>query len=152
MVWETRFMSQIFQRLRQKRSSVSHVYPDGGETGPALAFRAVLQFGPPHSDSVACSLRRRRRSNSRLDVIKRFVHVASLRRTLASTDLCFHPRLRASCSNPGRPMGICSRLSGRKTAARAVRSAPVALPGHTPLPPPKSLLKGWGTMKIATTI
>ena len=80
-------MSQTFQRLRQKRSPVSHVYHDGGATGPALAFRAVLQFGPPPSNSVAWSFRQRRRSNSRLDVIKRFVHVEASQRNLAATKM-----------------------------------------------------------------
>ena len=91
-------MSQIFQRLRQKRSPVSHVYHDGGETGPALAFRAVLQFGPPLSNSVAWSLRRRRRSNSRLDVIKRFVHVDTSRKNLGPVDRCPDHRLFPSLS------------------------------------------------------
>lgn len=77
-------MSQIFQRLRKKQNPVSRRYYEGNEIGPALAFRAVLQFGPSPSKSVACSLWRQRRSNSRLDVIKRFANAEALEGTLTA--------------------------------------------------------------------
>jgi len=41
-------MIRIFERLRLKRNPSIRRISRRGVIGPALAFRAVLQFGPPH--------------------------------------------------------------------------------------------------------